>query len=132
MGTAAALHGFDLENTCAVHVLDPGGRMRPTVGLMVHQRSGAPLQGVAGRLASAPAWTAVEVARQLRRPRALAALVDDADHVRVLAGPLPDYRRSELADEYWEPRQEAVFAACAVPVRSRMNLTMSIPIFGSN
>ena len=24
MGTAAALHGFDLENTCAVHVLDPG------------------------------------------------------------------------------------------------------------
>ena len=74
MGTAAALHGFDLENTCAVHVLDPGGRMRPTVGLMVHQRTGAPLQRVAGRLATAPAWTAVEVARQLRRPRALAAL----------------------------------------------------------
>jgi hypothetical protein len=74
MGTAAALHGFDLENTCAVHVLDPGVRMRPTVGLMVHQRTGAPLQRVAGRLATAPAWTAVEVARQLRRPRALAAL----------------------------------------------------------
>jgi hypothetical protein len=73
MGTAAALHGFDLENTCAVHVLDPGVRMRPTVGLMVHQRTGAPLQRVAGRLATAPAWTAVEVARQLRRPRALTA-----------------------------------------------------------
>jgi hypothetical protein len=74
MGTAAALYGFDLENTQAIHVLDPGVRMRPTVGLMVHQRVGAPLQRVSGRLATAPAWTAVEVARQLRRPRALAAL----------------------------------------------------------
>jgi hypothetical protein len=74
MGTAAALYGFDLENTRAVHVLDPGVRMRPTVGLMVHQRMGAPLRRVAGRLATAPAWTAVEVARQLHRPRALAAL----------------------------------------------------------
>jgi hypothetical protein len=74
MGTAAALYGFDLENTTAIHVLDPGVRMRPTVGLMVHQRSGAPLQRVHGRLATAAAWTAVEVARELRRPRALAAL----------------------------------------------------------
>jgi hypothetical protein len=74
MGTAAALYGFDLENTSAVHVLDPGVRMRPTVGLMVHQRLGAPLQRVAGRLATAPAWTAIEVARTLRRPRALATL----------------------------------------------------------
>jgi hypothetical protein len=74
MGTAAALYGFDLENTKQVHVLDPGVRMRPTAGLMVHQRVGAPLQRVAGRLATTPAWTAVEVARQLRRPRALAML----------------------------------------------------------
>jgi hypothetical protein len=74
MGTAAVLHGFDTENTTAIHVLDPGRRMRPTVGLMVHQRAGAPLQRIAGRLATAPAWTAVEVARQLRRPRALATL----------------------------------------------------------
>jgi hypothetical protein len=74
MGTAAALHGFDTENTAAIHALDPGIRMRPTVGLMVHQRTGAPLQKVEGRLATAPAWTAVEVARQLRRPRALATL----------------------------------------------------------
>ena len=42
MGTAAALHGFDTENNTAIHVLDPGVRMRPTVGLMVHQRTGAP------------------------------------------------------------------------------------------
>jgi hypothetical protein len=74
LGTAAELYGFDLENTQVVHVLDPGVRMRPTAGLMVHQRLGAPLQHVAGRLATAPGWTAVEVARQLRRPRALAAL----------------------------------------------------------
>lgn len=74
MGTAAALYGFDLENTTAVHVLDPGVRMRSTVGLMVHQRLGAPLKHVGGRLATAPAWTAIEVARQLPRPRALAAL----------------------------------------------------------
>jgi hypothetical protein len=74
MGTAAALYGFDLENTERVHVLDPGVRMRPTTGLMVHQRAGAPLRRVAGRLATAPAWTAVEVARTLRRPRALATL----------------------------------------------------------
>ena len=74
LGTAAVLWGFDTENTVAVHVLDPGVRMRPTVGLMVHQRNGARLQQVAGRLATAPAWTAVEVARQLRRPRSLATL----------------------------------------------------------
>ncbi|MFQ2875762.1 hypothetical protein [Mycobacterium sp. TY814] len=74
MGTAARLYGFDTENTTAIHVLDPGIRMRPTVGLMVHQRVGARLQRVSDRLATAPAWTAVEVARQLRRPRALATL----------------------------------------------------------
>ncbi|RFZ58978.1 hypothetical protein [Mycobacterium marinum] len=74
MGTAATLYGFDTECSSAVHVLDPGVRMRPTVGLMVHQRIGARLQRVAGRLATAPAWTAVEVARALRRPRALATL----------------------------------------------------------
>ncbi|KZS69016.1 hypothetical protein A4G26_07455 [Mycobacterium kansasii] len=74
LGTAATLYGFDTENTTAIHVLDPGVRMRPTVGLMVHQRTGARLQRVSGRLATAPAWTAVEVARQLRRPRALATL----------------------------------------------------------
>ncbi|WP_280833652.1 hypothetical protein [Mycolicibacterium frederiksbergense] len=74
MGTAAALYGFDFENTTAIHVLDPGVRMRPTVGLMVHQRLGAPLRRVAGRLATAPAWTAIEIARQLPRPRALATL----------------------------------------------------------
>ncbi|OBK91976.1 hypothetical protein A5645_25700 [Mycobacterium asiaticum] len=74
LGTAAALYGFDTEDTVAIHVLDPGVRMRPTVGLMVHQRSGARLQRVAGRLATSPAWTAVEVARQLPRPRALATL----------------------------------------------------------
>lgn len=74
MGTAAALYGFDVENSTAIHVLDPGIRMRPTKGLMVHQRLGAPLKSVAGRLATAPGWTAVEVARTLGSPRALATL----------------------------------------------------------
>ena len=74
LGTAAALYGFDTEATTAVHIFDDGTRMRPTVGLMVHQRTGAPIRRVAGRLATTPAWTAVEVARQLSRPRALATL----------------------------------------------------------
>jgi very-short-patch-repair endonuclease len=72
MGTAAALYGFDTENTSAIHVLDPGIRLRPSKGLMVHQRIGAPLRRVEDRLATTPAWTAVEVARALRRPRVLA------------------------------------------------------------
>jgi hypothetical protein len=80
MGTAAALYGFDTENTSRVHVLDPGVRMRPSRNLMVHQRIGAPLRRVEGRLATAPAWTVIEVARALRRPRALATL-DAALHV---------------------------------------------------
>ncbi len=80
MGTAAALYGFDTEVTSRVHVLDPGVRMRPSRNLMVHQRIGAPLRRVEGRLATAPAWTAIEIARSLRRPRALATL-DAALHV---------------------------------------------------
>lgn len=80
MGTAAALYGFDTESTSSVHVLDPGVRMRPSKGLMVHQRIGAPLRRVEGRLATAPPWTVVEVARTLRRPRVLAPL-DAALHV---------------------------------------------------
>jgi hypothetical protein len=80
MGTAAALYGFDTELTSRVHILDPGVRMRPSTGLMVHQRIGAPLRRVEGRLATAPAWTVIEVARTLRRPRALATL-DAAFHV---------------------------------------------------
>jgi hypothetical protein len=80
MGTAAALYGFDTEGTSRVHILDPGVRMRPSTGLMVHQRVGAPLRRVEGRLATAPAWTVIEVARALRRQRALATL-DAAVHV---------------------------------------------------
>jgi hypothetical protein len=82
MGTAAWLHGFDTERDRRLHVLDPGIRMRPTTDLMVHQRSGAPLRRVQGRLATTPAWTAVEVARTLRRPRVLATL-DAALHAGV-------------------------------------------------
>jgi hypothetical protein len=82
MNTAAALHGFDTETDRRTHVLDPAVRMRPTGRVMVHQRAGAPLTRVRERLATAPAWTAVEVARTLRRPRALATL-DAALHAEA-------------------------------------------------
>lgn len=75
LGTAAALHGFDTEDRPQVHVLNPPGRqLRPARGLVVHRRDGAPLTKVTGRPVTAPAWTAIEVARGLRRPRALATL----------------------------------------------------------
>jgi hypothetical protein len=80
LGTAASLYGFDTEHEPRLHVLDPGVRMRPSPDVMVHQRVGAPLRRVEGRLATAPAWTAVEVARTLWRPRALATL-DAAVHI---------------------------------------------------
>ncbi len=75
MGTAAAAYGFDTERTTDLHVLNPGGRqLRSTDGLVVHRRAGAPLTMIGGRPATTPAWTAIELARTLRRPRALATL----------------------------------------------------------
>ncbi|TDH51900.1 DUF559 domain-containing protein [Mycobacterium eburneum] len=75
LGTAAGVHGFDTEDTDQLHVLNPtGGQLRSAKGLVVHRRDGAPLTIVAGRPVTAPAWTAIEVARGLRRPRALATL----------------------------------------------------------
>jgi len=75
MGTAAAAYGFDTERSADLHVLNPGGRqLRSAKALVVHRREGAPLTMVAGRPATTPAWTAIEVARSLRRPRALATL----------------------------------------------------------
>ncbi len=75
LGTAAAIHGFDTEEVTALHVLNPPRRqLRSADGLIVHRRDGAPLTTVEGRLATAPGWTAIEVARGLRRRRALATL----------------------------------------------------------
>lgn len=75
LSTAAAAYGFDTERDTDLHVLNPGGQqLRPTRGLVVHRRAGAPLAIVAGRPATAAAWTAIEVARGLRRGRALATL----------------------------------------------------------
>ena len=72
LGTAAALHGFDTEQPADFHVLSPpGSRLRSGDGLVVHRRDGAPLVMIGERPATSPAWTAVEVARSLRRPRAL-------------------------------------------------------------
>jgi hypothetical protein len=75
LGTAAALHGFDTEDTTTLHVINPPNcQLRSADGLSVHRRDGAPLTVVDGRPVTAPAWTAVEVARSLRRPRAFATL----------------------------------------------------------
>ena len=75
LGTAAAVYGFDTEEPVDLHVLNPPDQqLRSADGLVVHRREGAPLSKVAGRLATTPEWTAIEVARMLRRPRALATL----------------------------------------------------------
>jgi hypothetical protein len=76
MHTAARRYGFDTEDVGDLHVLNPQGshHLRAADGLVVHRRDGAPLTLVSGRLATAPAWTAVEVARSLPRRRALATL----------------------------------------------------------
>ena len=74
MGTAAALYASIPRGRRASTSSIRGHWMRPAPGLMVHQRIGAPLRRVEGRLATAPAWTVVEVARALCRPRALATL----------------------------------------------------------
>ena len=75
MGTAAAAYGFDTEDVVDLHVLNPDGhQLRNSDGLFVHRRDGAPITEIGGRLATSPDWTAVEVARGLRRTRALATL----------------------------------------------------------
>jgi hypothetical protein len=75
LATAASAFGFDTEGVVDLHVLNPiGHQLRSSDGLVVHRREGAPLTEVDGRLATTPEWTAVEVARNLRRPRALATL----------------------------------------------------------
>ena len=75
LGTAARAYGFDTEEGADLHVLNPvRHQLRPCDGLVVHRRDGAPLTAVGGRPAVEPAWTAIEVARELRRPRALATL----------------------------------------------------------
>jgi hypothetical protein len=75
LGTAAAWYGFDTEDTEALHIVNPVGRqLRSAEGLVVHRRDGQSFSVVNGRPATSAAWTAVEVARSLRRPRALATL----------------------------------------------------------
>lgn len=75
LATAASMFGFDTEEPQDLHVLNPPRhQLRPVDGLVVHRRDGAPLVMVGERPATSPAWTAVEVARSLRRPRVLATL----------------------------------------------------------
>ena len=75
LSTAAALHGFDTENPEDLHILNPEGhQLRAVPGLMVHRRRGAPLTLLGDCPLTGAAWTAIEVARCLKRPRALATL----------------------------------------------------------
>ncbi|OBA66732.1 hypothetical protein A5633_02235 [Mycolicibacterium elephantis] len=75
LGTAAAMFGFDTEDITDLHVLNAEGHLlRDYPGLKVHRRQGAPLTTFRGRSLTTPGWTAVEVARGLGRPRALATL----------------------------------------------------------
>jgi hypothetical protein len=75
LGTAAAIFGFDTEDVTDLHILNPQGHnLRDHTGLKVHRRQGAPLTSYRGRPLTKPSWTAIEVARSLRRPRALATL----------------------------------------------------------
>lgn len=75
MGTAAARYGFDTERDGILHVLNPtSGQLHPRPDLAIHQRYGAPLHRMEGRLTTEANWTAIEVARTLRPPRALATL----------------------------------------------------------
>lgn len=75
MFTAAVVFGFNIEDVADVHVLNPDGhRLRARPGLAVHRRDGAPVIVFYGRPVTEPAWTAVEVACSLPRPRALATL----------------------------------------------------------
>ncbi|MGE2688826.1 DUF559 domain-containing protein [Mycolicibacterium pulveris] len=75
LGTAAQIYGFDTEHVTDLHVLNPDGHLlRDHGNLKVHRRQGAPLTSYRGRPLTPPSWTAVEVARGLCRPRALATL----------------------------------------------------------
>jgi hypothetical protein len=75
LGTAADLWGFDTEDTVDAHIHDPEHRhLKTRSGIVIHQRLDAPVTSLDGQLLTTPAWTAVEVARSLARPRALATL----------------------------------------------------------
>lgn len=75
LGTAARGYGFDTEGASELHVLNPERhQLRSAEGLVVHRRDGAPLTVRDGRPTTTAPWTAIEVARSLRRPRALATL----------------------------------------------------------
>lgn len=75
LGSAAELLGFAVQTDPAVHVLaTPGHHLGSRAGLKIHQRTGAPIGRLDGQRLTMPAWTALEVARTVSRPRALATL----------------------------------------------------------
>ncbi|WP_235916457.1 endonuclease domain-containing protein [Antrihabitans cavernicola] len=86
MGTAAELFGFGTEVTQGLHIHDPGAKhVHGYRGVVAHQRLGAPLTSLNGQLVTTAAWTAVELARSLAKPRAWATL--DAALALGVCGP---------------------------------------------
>lgn len=89
--TAAELHGFGVIRSPQVHVVDPGERhLHSNAWLAVHQLDVLPADVVAvdGFATTAPARTAVELARLQGRPLALAVLDGALRSGAVTAGEL--------------------------------------------
>ena len=89
--TAAELHGFAVDLAADVHVLagrPRAGAERP--GVVVHRGLARPLCAVGGRACTSVPWTAVDVARSLSRPRALATLDSALRTGRCTVGDLAD------------------------------------------
>ncbi|KAA0022405.1 DUF559 domain-containing protein [Antrihabitans cavernicola] len=96
LDSASQLWGFDVQESETVHVIDPLDRHRNgRPGLVAQQRLGAPITALDGQLLTAPAWTAVEVARSLPRPRALATLDAALRSGRCTAAELDDAARQQ-------------------------------------
>ncbi len=98
----AALYGFDTENTVAIHMLNPGVRIRPTVGLMVHQRR-CPAPAGVGRRDAADCRGGLTVAPPAgaghpRSPRTVNALRFHGEINAVAAR--PPRASSRRADSY--------------------------------
>lgn len=74
--SAAELHGFGVVATDRVHVVAPGRHLATRGWLTLHQLDVTPAEivEVGGLLATDPARTAIELARTVDRPQALAVL----------------------------------------------------------
>jgi hypothetical protein len=106
MNTAADLYAFNTEPDDRIHILNPGIRMRPNKNLRMHQRVGAPLERVRGRLATAPAWRIIHVRELVAHAdgRAESAMESETRLVFIDGGlPVPElqYEIVDLLGRLW-------------------------------